>query len=322
MTRWLRCRKRHNRQLHLIAESNVYDPQLVRSVADEGHGWDALWCDDFLHSVFAILRPGDQMSARPYHPHVDLDATLRRGFVYQGTLREARRRLSLDETQGVPPVPLDSLIYAIQNHDFIGNHPQGRRLHQLTSPDAQKAAAALLLLHPAIPMLFMGEEFAAEHPFFFFVDFGDQHLREAVEQGRRQEHPQHDWTDVASPLSDEAFERSKIGSTADGDPSMRAWYRRLIAQRREWKAAGILSPQTLVARWDAGGHYAASEVPHRHGGVVCDRPIAPGSRVSTTVEVARCKTTCLAKPLRSGEREQGRHLAVGRPCRRCGGRSD
>lgn len=249
-------REQSSREIHLIAESNVYDPQILQAIDSGGHGWDALWCDDFLHSMFAILRPGDHMSSRQYHPHVDLDATLRRGFVYQGTLRETRRRLPLEETQGSPPVPLDCLVYAIQNHDFIGNHPQGRRLHQVASPDAQRAAAALLLLYPAIPMLFMGEEFACENPFFFFVDFTDQHLRDAVEQGRRAEHPQHDWSDVESPLSPEAFERSRIGPAELGHADMRAWYRRVIALRQEWRRNGWLSQGELSARWDEPGHYA------------------------------------------------------------------
>src|SRR5690606_21768338 len=249
-------RARSDREIHLIAESNVYDPQILQAVDSGGHGWDALWCDDFLHSVFAVLRPGAHMSSRQYHPHDDLDATLKRGFVFQGTLRESRRRRPLEETAGEPPVPLDSLVYAIQNHDFIGNHPQGRRLHQVASPEAQKSAAALLLLHPAIPMLFMGEEFACDHPFYFFVDFTDQHLRNAVDQGRRKEHPQHDWNDVDSPLSASAFERSRIGPAAAGDAQMHEWYRSLIALRKEWRSQGLLSQETISAEWDDRGHLA------------------------------------------------------------------
>lgn len=252
------------RELHLIAESNVYDPQILQSIETGGHGWDALWCDDFLHSVFAVLRPGDQMSPRWYHPHTDLDAALRRGFVYHGTLREPRRRYELAKTEGSPLAALDGLIYAIQNHDFIGNHPQGRRLHQLTSADAQKAAAALVLLLPTVPMIFMGEEFASESPFYFFVDFGDEHLREAVEQGRRREHPQHDWTDVESPLSPGAFERSKIGPADEGDASMREWYQSLIALRRQWKSEEFMSPENMTAHWDQEGCFA--HVAYRDGG--------------------------------------------------------
>ncbi|QDU92873.1 malto-oligosyltrehalose trehalohydrolase [Lignipirellula cremea] len=245
-----------SRPLHLIAESNVYDPELLHPLDGGGHGYDALWADDFLHSVFALLCPGDHMSSREYHPHTDMDLTLRRGFVFQGTLHEARRRIPLAETADLPPTSLESLVFAIQNHDFIGNHPQGRRLHQIASADAQQAAAALLLLHPAIPMLFMGEEFACEHPFFFFTDFQDPRLREAVEQGRRREHPQHDWTDVESPLSPAAFERSRIGSAAEGNAAMRAWYQQLLALRRQWRSDGLLSGDQLSGEWNQEHDYA------------------------------------------------------------------
>jgi 1,4-alpha-glucan branching enzyme len=42
------------------------------------------------------------------------------------------------------------------------------------------------LLAPHVPMLFMGEEFAASSPFLFFCDFGPE-LADAVRDGRRRE---------------------------------------------------------------------------------------------------------------------------------------
>jgi 1,4-alpha-glucan branching enzyme len=44
----------------------------------------------------------------------------------------------------------------------------------------------VLLLAPAIPLLFMGEEWAASTPFLFFSDFGAE-LGQAVTEGRRRE---------------------------------------------------------------------------------------------------------------------------------------
>lgn len=185
------------------------------------------------------------------------DLILRRGFVFQGSLKSPRRRVLLEESVGGPNVPIESLVCAIQTHDFIGNHPQGRRLHQLTSPNAQKSAAALLLLYPAIPMLFMGEEFAVGSPFFFFADFGDRHLRDALDTGRRLEYPQHNWADVESPSSPEAFLRSKLTAIADGDATMLEWYRRLIEIRRQWCMGGQLSTANLSASWNAEAHVAS-----------------------------------------------------------------
>ena len=244
-------------KIHLIGESNVYDPHLLTSLDAGGHGFDALWCDDFLHSVFAIFRPGEHMSQRHYVSHDDLQTVLRRGFVFQGGLNGRRERVPAEPL--VPRAKTESLIFAIQNHDFIGNHPNAARLHQLTSRDAHRAAAALLLLYPAIPMIFMGEEFASENPFYFFVDFTDQGLRKAVEEGRRREYPQHDWSHADSPLSEEAFRKSNIGAHCDGDQETLQWYKALIAFRKELQSASMLHASAVVAYWDEDNSVAIVE---------------------------------------------------------------
>ncbi len=233
------------RRSMLIAESNVYDPEMLTATDDGGVGFDAQWCDDFLHSVFAVVRPGEELCHRTYHPDVDLDQTLRMGYVYEGTLRKHRVRRPLS-----PRVETHSMIYSIQNHDFIGNHPLGKRFHQLTSIDTQKAAAALLILSPAIPMIFMGEEFACEHPFQFFVDFGDPALRRAVVEGRRREYPQHDWSSGTLPTDPEAFFSSKIGAAQLGNLDLRRWYCRLIRWRKEWRRSELLRDQSLNVETD------------------------------------------------------------------------
>ncbi|MEO8270961.1 MAG: hypothetical protein ABI557_14655, partial [Aureliella sp.] len=239
-------RKQTARHLHLIAESNVYDARMLQPFDGGGHGYDAQWCDDFLHSVFAVLRPGEQMSQRVYHGQ-DLQSVLHRGYVYSGSLSLPRQRISLAEDPH--RADLASLVFSIQNHDFIGNHPLGQRLHNLTSHHAHRSAATLLLLYPAIPMLFMGEEFASPHPFYFFVDYSDTNMREAVERGRRAEYPQHDWSDGASPLSPTAFQASKIGSAAEGNAQTLAWYQTLIALRKEWRELGLVTGDTLHSQW-------------------------------------------------------------------------
>ncbi|MEZ6151760.1 MAG: malto-oligosyltrehalose trehalohydrolase [Pirellulaceae bacterium] len=239
-------RERTSWHLHLIAESNVYDARMLQPLDGGGHGYDAQWCDDFLHSVFAVLRPGEQMSQRVYHGE-DLQSTLHRGYIFAGSLSMPRQRISLEEDPH--RADLTSLVFSIQNHDFIGNHPLGQRLHNLTSHDAHRAAATLLLLYPAIPMLFMGEEFASPHPFYFFVDYSDPRMREAVERGRRAEYPQHDWSGGASPLSPTAFHASKIGPAAEGNAQTLAWYQKLIALRKEWRELGLVTADTLHSHW-------------------------------------------------------------------------
>jgi malto-oligosyltrehalose trehalohydrolase len=225
----------------LIAETNVFDPEMLSPISSGGSEFDAQWCDDFLHSVFAVVRPGEHLCHRSYESGADLDQTLRWGYVHEGTLREERGRVQ-------PNAPADAggLIYSIQHHDFIGNHPLGKRFHQLTSADTQQAASALLLLSPSIPMLFMGEEFCCENPFQFFVDFGDADLRTAVVEGRKREYPQHDWSTGMLPTDAAAFHDSKIGSVLNGDGEMRAWYRDLLMHRKRWISSGILQQRHLM----------------------------------------------------------------------------
>lgn len=252
----------NDRSVILVAETNVYDPQMIApptpnrtSDQDIGHdeigfsgigfsgiGFDAQWCDDFLHSVFAVLRPGEQLCHRSYKSGKDLDQTLKLGYVFEGTLQEDLGRPRVDRR-----VDTRGLIYSIQHHDFIGNHPLGKRLHQLTSLETQRAAAALLILSPAIPMFFMGEEFACDRPFQFFVDFDDEALRQSVVEGRRREYPQHDWSSGTLPIDQAAFDESKIGNAVDGSPEMRKWYKELISLRKQYRGLGVLADEHLTA---------------------------------------------------------------------------
>ncbi|MCC9603863.1 malto-oligosyltrehalose trehalohydrolase [Stieleria sp. JC731] len=229
----------------LIAESNVYDPEMLVKRSSGGVGFDAMWCDDFLHSTFAMLRPGEQLTHREYRAMDDLTQTLKYGYVFEGTLRKQRGRKELDSR-----VDTHGLVYSIQNHDFIGNHPLGVRLHRLASHEAHRAAAALMILSPAIPMLFMGEEFACEAPFCFFVDFGDEHLRQAVVEGRRREYPQHDWDAGVLPTDPEAFLSAKIGASSEGNSETLTWYRKLIQLRKQYRASGLLADKNIEVQID------------------------------------------------------------------------
>ncbi len=236
--------QRYGRHPLLIAESNVYDPEMTIPASDGGYDFDGAWCDCFLHSVFGVVRPGEQLSNRVYKP-TDLKRVLHQGYVFDGTIRRARQRRELEHR-----VDTHGLVYSIQNHDFIGNHPLGRRLHQLTSVATQRAAAALLILSPAIPMLFMGEEFCCEQPFGFFVDFSDEALRQGVVAGRRAEYPQHDWTHAALPIDPEAFTQSRIGPITEGDPATWDWYQSLIRLRKQMRSIGLLADRCLASHSD------------------------------------------------------------------------
>jgi maltooligosyltrehalose trehalohydrolase len=163
----------------LIAEDERNDPRLVTS-----HHLDAIWADDFHHVLHAITTSERDGYYGAYTADVtELARTIERGWRYEGEIYEPWRA-----PRGRSAVELDAgnLVYCVQNHDQIGNRAFGTRLHHEAGVDAHASAAMLLLFLPMVPLLFMGEEWAASAPFLYFTDF-DAELGRAVTSGRREE---------------------------------------------------------------------------------------------------------------------------------------
>jgi maltooligosyltrehalose trehalohydrolase len=144
-------------------------------------------------------------------------------------------------------VPGSRFVTFLQDHDQVGNRAQGDRSSALLSDGLLKVGAALLLLSPFTPMLFMGEEWGARTPWQFFSDHAGD-LGEAVRVGRRSEFASHGWStdEIPDPQDPETFRRSTLDwsepSTERG-AALLDWHRRLIALRGEEPdlAAGELS---------------------------------------------------------------------------------
>ncbi|MCB1320190.1 MAG: hypothetical protein KDK34_08050, partial [Leptospiraceae bacterium] len=145
-----------NRPLYLIAESDRNDPGALRP-APVGQGLHATWADDFHHCVHKLLT-GEQDG---YYADYAADSTEQlyraytEGFVFTGQYSRYRQRRHGRPTENLND---DQFIICIQNHDQVGNRMRGERLSALVTPEALKLAAALLLLAPFPPLLFMGEE--------------------------------------------------------------------------------------------------------------------------------------------------------------------
>ncbi len=237
-----------NRQIHLIAEANIHDPKLLP--ADQSQpAYDAAWCDDIMHAIYSVVVPETNVTHREYLGPNDLAEALRYGFLYQGMPQQRmNENLRTQPANHTPNSVRESFVIALQNHDNVGNHPQGLRFHQLSSTAHQKTAAALILLYPAIPLIFMGEEHAEQSGFRFFVDFEDQAINQAVDQGRAAEYPDQEWTDAISPSEENAF-RGSILSGSD-DPTMFTWYKALVQTRKQWIVEDILTAENLTTIWE------------------------------------------------------------------------
>jgi maltooligosyltrehalose trehalohydrolase len=132
-------------------------------------------------------------------------------------------------------IPAPAHVICTQNHDQVGNRAQGERLAALVPRGARIVSAALLLLSPHTPLLFMGQEYDETNPFQFFTDYGDPTLQRAVSEGRRNEFKDFDFQEVPDPQDPATFERSKLNwQLAQDDNSMLTWYQRLLALRRQF----------------------------------------------------------------------------------------
>lgn len=171
------------RSIVLVAENEPQETRLVRPLDRGGYGLDALWNDDAHHAARVALTGRREAYYADYtgSPQ-ELVSCSRFGYLYQGqwyTWQKKRR--------GTPALDLtpDRFVAYLENHDQVANSAFGRRLHQLTSPALHRAITAWLLLGPATPLLFQGQEFSSSKPFLFFADH-DETLAAAVREGRRE----------------------------------------------------------------------------------------------------------------------------------------
>lgn len=225
---------RLGRTVLAIAESDLNDPKLVRDLEVNGYGLDAQWSDDFHHAVHAALTGERNGYYADFSGSRDIAEAMREPFIFGGKYSMYRRRTHGGSSVGVPR---QRFIVAIQNHDQVGNRAHGDRLSAASTPAQQRLGAALLLLSPYVPLIFMGQEYGETAPFQYFINHGDERLVATVRDGRREEFASFGWGDhVPDPQSKDTFERSHIDwqkSTHPDYEPMLALYRDLLALRRE-----------------------------------------------------------------------------------------
>lgn len=174
-------RVRARRRPHLVMEHEDNAASLL------GEAFDAQWNDDGHHALHVLLTGETHGYYSDYaeQPAQRLARCLEQGFIYQGEASAHRGGKARGEASA--HLPPSAFVLFLQNHDQIGNRALGERLTMLAQPDALRAAMALLLLSPQIPLLFMGEPSGATEPFLYFTDFSDEKLAAAVREGRRNE---------------------------------------------------------------------------------------------------------------------------------------
>jgi maltooligosyltrehalose trehalohydrolase len=216
------------RPVHLIAESADNNPLVVSSASLGGQGFDAQWNDDFHHALHAVLTGERDGYYQDYGRLDQLACAMNDGFVFQGEYSAFRgRRHGADSAA----LPSDRLVVFAQNHDQVGNRAGAERLSTIVGLPKARLAAAVVLLSPFVPLLFMGDEYAERAPFPYFVDHSDPALLDAVRVGRAREFGRD--ADVLDPGSTTTFAQAILDRLSVGPEgeAMRATYKSLIAAR-------------------------------------------------------------------------------------------
>jgi maltooligosyltrehalose trehalohydrolase len=183
------------------------------------------------------------------------------GYLFQGQRNRWQAKRRGTPAYGVSPA---AFVNFIQNHDQVANSAFGLRIHRLASPGRYRAMTALLLLAPATPMLFQGQEFAASSPFLFFAGHQGE-LAAAVRKGRGEfvsQFPSVASAEVQALLADPAdpdtFERSKLDlGERERHAEAYALHRDLLQLRREDAVfrrqrrvdGALLAPEAFVVRF-------------------------------------------------------------------------
>ena len=251
----------------VVGENELQHARLVRPASAGGYGLDALWNDDFHHTAVVAVTGRKEAYYTDYQGSPqEFVSSAKYGFLYQGQRYRWQRR-----RRGTPSLDLapHSFINFIENHDQVANSARGFRLHQLTSPGRFRALTALLLLGPATPMLFQGQEFAASAPFHYFADFGGE-LAGLVRKGRAESLAQfrsmatpEGRECLAAPEAAETFERCKLDlSEREKNAGVYEMHRDLLRLRREDAVfrrqeprgvdGAVLGPEAFVLRFFGG----------------------------------------------------------------------
>ncbi len=222
------------RHLLLIAESDLNDPRIIRPVELGGYGIDGQWNEDFHHALHSVLTGERSGYYLDFGPISDLAKVLTEGLANDGRYSPYRRRRHGRPATGISA---HQFIGCLQNHDQVGNRALGDRTSHLLNPGQLKIGAALTILGPFLPMLFMGEEWAASSPFLYFTDHPDPQLGEALRNGRREEFAAFGWDPekIPDPQDEQTFLTSGLDwSETSKSPhaDLHTWYKQLLALRK------------------------------------------------------------------------------------------
>lgn len=225
------------RRFLMIAECDFNSPHIIKPSEVGGYDFDAVWLDDFHHSLYVLLHEEGKSRYEDFGSIEQLAKAYKEGFVHSGEYVKFRKRKHGASSAGIPG---EKFVVFNQNHDQIGNRVLGERLSMLVGFEKLKIASAAMLMSAYIPMFFMGEEYGDNNPFFYFVSHTDPELVDAVRAGRRKEFEAYKWeVEPPDPQNQSTFNKSRISWNKRYTGSHRIlleWNKALLNLRRSEKA--------------------------------------------------------------------------------------
>jgi maltooligosyltrehalose trehalohydrolase len=238
--------QRLNRKLYLTAESDLNDVRVIRPPEVGGYGIDAQWCDDFHHALHTLITHENHAYYQDFGKCTDLAKSFQEGFVYSGQYAPHRFRSHGNSSVAEPA---HQFIICSQNHDQIGNRLLGERLSQLTTFEGLKLTAGIVLLSPFIPLLFMGEEYGEDVPFFYFISHSNTDLVDAIKRSKDEEFKALGMEGESyNPQSPEVFQHCQLQwekQALGHHQVLRKFYQHLIHLRRSHPALKNLDKRSL-----------------------------------------------------------------------------
>jgi maltooligosyltrehalose trehalohydrolase len=240
--------KKQGRKFYLTAENDLSDTKVIRSIESGGYGIDAQWNDAFHHCLHSLLTGEDAGYYEDYGRCEQLAKAFKEGFVYSGQYSPFRKKFHGSDSSAIPG---HQFVVFLQNHDQVGNRALGDRLTHLVSFEALKLAAGVLLLAPNIPLIFMGEEYAEDSPFLYFVSHTDPDLIAVVREGRKKDFAAfQEEGEFIDPFSPDTFKKCQLNweDRQEGKHKVLLdFYQHLIHLRRTISALKTLDKQNLEA---------------------------------------------------------------------------
>ena len=135
-------------------------PSLVRPLDAGGYGLDALWNDDFHHTAMVALTGQREAYYSDYGgTPQEFISSARFGYLYQGQRYSWQTQPPRDAARDLPPSRLRHLSREPRSGGQLRDRQAPAPAHE--HPGRYRAMTALLLLGPATPLLFQGQEFAS-----------------------------------------------------------------------------------------------------------------------------------------------------------------